>query len=296
MDMEGKIVLAIDFNNMLFGSYYGEKLINSHGNNVNAVKGFFFKMQALKNAFNPDYIVIANDLSRDKTFRKKLYKPYKAQRKPKDDDIIYQMRCALQLIDLIGYPLIHNEQYEADDALGMIAQYTKEHGGSTVIVSTDRDLYQLLDQQTYIFLSKTREVLDPGWLMEKYKLTPQQWIELKMLQGDRSDNIPGIPGVGEVSALKLMQQYGSIDSIYAHLNAIKPSLRDNLINGKSVLPLTRELVTIVTDYTKIGLTEKDFEMRQCYIQDIYRVIEELELRSLVNVMKCSLLVPKEEMV
>ncbi|MCM1439771.1 MAG: hypothetical protein NC131_11320 [Roseburia sp.] len=294
MSIEGKLILAIDFNNMLFGSYYGEKLINSQGINVNAVKGFFFKMQALKNTFNPDYIVIANDLSREQTFRRKLYKPYKAQRKSHDDDIITQMRYALQLVDLIGYPLINNPVYEADDVLGMISKYARDNGAATIIVSTDRDLYQLLDEGTYIFLSKTREILDHKWLKEKYKLTPQQWIELKMLQGDRSDNIPGIPGVGEVSALRLMQQYGSIDSIYKHLNALKPSLRDNLINGKDVLPLTRELVTIITDYDEIGITEQSLEMRKCYIQELYQAIDSMELKSLINVMKYSLLLGKDE--
>ena len=288
-----KLVLGIDFNNMLFGSYYGEKLINSKGVNVNAVKGFFFKMQSLKQIFDPDYIVIANDLSREKTFRKKLYKPYKAQRKAKDEDIITQMRLTETICSLIGYPFINNPEYEADDALGMISRFVNEHGMDMVIISTDRDLYQLVSDHTVIYNSRSKDVIDRAWMYEKYRLTPEQWIELKMLQGDRSDNIPGIPGVGEVTALKLMQQFGSIDGIYSHLPMLNPSLRDTLINGQNVLPLTRELVTIITDHTKIGLQEEQLEMKECYTSELYSLLSELELPSLFNVMKYSLLVPKE---
>ena len=113
--MADKLVLAIDFNNILFGSYYGAPLINSKGMNVNAIKGFFFKLRSLKETFNPDYIVMANDLSREKTFRRRMYPPYKAQRKPHDEDIITQLKYGQQLAALMGYKFINNELYEADD-------------------------------------------------------------------------------------------------------------------------------------------------------------------------------------
>ena len=106
--MERKILLAIDFNNVLFSSYYGDKLINSKGENVNAVKGFFFKLKTLRDTFNPDYIVFANDISRSKTFRRKLYKPYKAQRKEHDPDVLKQMEYASRLVSLLGFPFINN--------------------------------------------------------------------------------------------------------------------------------------------------------------------------------------------
>lgn len=287
-----KLVMGIDFNNTLFGSYYGEKLINSKGVNVNAVKGFFFKMQSLKQIFDPDYIVIANDLSRERTFRRKLYKPYKAQRKPMDTDIFNQMRITEQICSLIGYPFINNAEYEADDILGMVARFANENDMDMVLISTDRDLYQLVRDRTVIYNSRSKDLIDRGWMYDKYKLTPEQWIELKMLQGDRSDNIPGIPGIGEVTALKLMQQYGSIDGIYGHLNCLKPALRETLLSGKDVLPLTRELVTIVTDYTKVGITEDQLKMKEAFPSELYALLGELEIPSLFNVMKYSLLIPK----
>ena len=292
--MENKLILGIDFNNLLFGSYYGEKLINSKGMNVNAIKGFFFKMKTLKDMFDPDYIVISNDISRSKTFRRKLYAPYKAQRKEHDDDVLTQMKYAAQLCSLLGYPFINNELYEADDILGMVSKYADEHNMTFIAVSSDRDLYQLITDNVFIYSHKNKEIIDKQYMHDKYKLTPNQWIELKMLQGDRSDNIPGIPGVGEVTALKLMQQWGSIEGIYSHLGYLKPALREILKNNEKILPLTRELVTIITDYTKIGLTEEMLYTKEKYPNEIYSLLEELEIYSLFNIMNYSLLLDKEQ--
>lgn len=294
--MDRKLVIGIDFNNMFFGSYYGEKLINSKGDNVNAVKGFFFKLKLIKDTFNPDYIVFCNDISRSKTFRRKLYKPYKAQRKETDIDVVNQMRYASRLINLLGYEFINNELYEADDVLGMISKYANERDMDMIISSTDRDLYQLINDHTYIYSHRNKEIIDKNWLYEKYKVDPDQWIELKMLQGDRSDNIPGIQGVGEVTALKLIHQYINIENIYNHLGSIKPSLRDVLLKGRSILPLTRELVTIITDYTKINFEQSMLERKEVQTQQIYEFIEDLEIYSLFNVMNYSLLLNKEDVI
>lgn len=291
--MDKKIVLGIDFCNLLFGSYYGEKLINSKGENVNAIKGFFFKMRVLKDMFNPDYMIIANDLSRNKTFRRKLYPPYKAQRKEHDPDIMKQMEHTIRLCKLIGYPFINNEVYEADDILGMISRYTSEHDMDMVIVSTDKDLYQLINDNTYIFSYRNRELIDVNYLYNKYKLTPDQWIELKMLQGDVSDNIPGIQGIGEITALKLMHQYGSIKNIYNNMGSHKDSLRNSLSKGYDKLDLVRTLVTIITDYTKIDFNPDMLNMKERFENEVYDMLYELELHSLFNVMNYSLFIDKE---
>lgn len=289
-----KIVLGIDFNNMLFGSYYGEKLINSKGMNVNAVKGFFFKMQSLKQIFDPDYIVIANDLSREATFRRKLYKPYKGTRKPMDPDVFNQMKIVQQMCALMGYPFLNDSTYEADDILGMVSRFVNEKDMTMVIISTDRDLYQLVNEMTVIYNFRNRDIIDRAYLYEQYQLTAEQWVELKMLQGDRSDNIPGIPGIGEVSALKLMQQFGSIEGIYSHLGMIRPIVRKLLLEGKPNLPLTRDLVTIITDYTKVGITDDSIARKEIFGKELYDLIAELEIPSLFNVMKYSLLLEKGE--
>lgn len=287
--MDKKLILVIDFNNILFGGYYGQVLKNSKGINVNAVKTFFFKLKMLKDTLNPHYIVMANDISRDLTFRRKLYKPYKANRKPHDPDIINQLKLGVQIAGLAGFPFINNELYEADDIIGMITTYAKEHDMDTIILSSDKDLYQLLHKGVYI-MGKGNEVIGEDWLMHQYHLTPEQWIEKKMLEGDRGDNIPGIDGVGEVTALRLLHEYNDIETIYQHIHHLKPSLREQLLAGKSRLPLIRELVTIVTDYTKIGLELNMMEMKTRYVDELFEVLDELEIYSLFNVFKYSLLV------
>lgn len=293
--MDRKLILGIDFNNIFFASSYEQALYNSKGFNVNAIKGFFFKIKAMRDTFNPDIIVFGNDLSRAKTFRRKMYKPYKAQRKEHDPQIMEQMKYAQQIVGLLGFPVINNEEYEADDILGMISKWTNENDIDFVIASSDRDLYQLINETTYIFSPKTKEVIDLLYLQDNYKLTPSQWIELKMLQGDQSDNIPGIPGIGKVTALKLMQEFGTIDEIYNHLNSLKPGIREKLINNKEILPITRSLVTIVKDYNLINFKEDMLQRGEVYRDQINQLIDELEIYSLYNVMEYSLFLTKGEL-
>lgn len=284
-----KLILAIDFNNVVFASYYGQKLFNSKGVNINAIKGFFFKLKMLKESFTPDYIVFASDLSRERTFRRKLYKGYKAQRKPTDEDVVFQMKYINQLVSLLGYPVLNNDLYEADDILGMISKYATDNNMDTIIISSDRDLYQLINDNTFILSPRNSDVIDTAYLIEKYKLMPNQWIDLKILQGDNSDNIPGIPGIGEITALRLMQQYDSIDGIYSHMNEHKVGIQNLLEKGKDSIELTRKLVTIVTDYSIIDLSEKNFMRDTQYGKEIMEIITELEIPSLINVFNYALL-------
>lgn len=283
-----KLILAIDFNNVVFASYYGQKLFNSKGNNINAIKGFFFKLKTLKENFCPDYIVFASDLSRERTFRRKLYKKYKAQRKPTDEDVIFQMKYITQLVSLLGYQILNNDLYEADDILGMISKYAVDNNMDTIIISSDRDLYQLINDNTFILSPRNNDIIDTAYLVEKYKLMPDQWIDLKILQGDNSDNIPGIPGIGEITALRLMQQYDSIDGIYSHINDHKPNIQNLLEKGKDSIDLTRQLVTILTDYNLINLSEDNLKQNEEYPKEIIDIIIDLEINSLINVFNYSL--------
>ena len=287
--MKRKMVIGIDFSNMLFGSYYGEPLINSHGVNVNAIKGFFFKIKSLKDTFDPDYIVFAYDVARDKTFRRKLYKHYKDHRKPKDPDILNQLQETSNMISLMGYPTFSHEEYEADDILGMLSKFTYDNDMDMIMVSSDKDLYQLINEHVYVYSIRNREIIDLDWLEDNYRLTPAQWIEYKILMGDRSDNIPGVDGVGEITALRLMQQFGSIENVYKHLNQLKPGLKDALIRGEPNLQLTKDLVTIITDYNLIGLKMKMLEPKPKHVKSVFKTIERLEIHSLFNIMKYSLL-------
>lgn len=286
------IVLAIDFNNLLYSSYYGPELINSNGMNVNAINGFFHKLRNLVEIFNPISIVIACDLSRSKTFRRRLFRDYKAQRKPIDKEFINQIDVTKQLCALLGYSIIDNIEFEADDIMGMTSRLCRDNNLECVIVSSDKDMYQLLTDTTYISSPRIEELITQDWLLNKYNVAPAQWIEVKMLQGDKSDNIPGIPKIGEVTALRLIQDYGNIENIYKHINHLKPAIRETLLENKHTLELLRQLVTIVTNYTLIGMDMSSIQNQEPMESQIFGILQELELFSLFNIMRYNL-IPRE---
>ena len=286
--MANKMVMIIDFNNCLFASYYGQKLINSYGVNVNAVKGFFMKLKYLKECFDPDFMIFARDVSRVKTFRRKLYPDYKAQRKPTDPDILTQIKIAQQLVALLGFTIIENETYEADDLIGMTSRLAEANGMDAMIISSDRDMYQLVTDHTFVMSPRNSDLITPEFMIKKYQLTPNQWIDLKILQGDTSDNIPGVRGIGNVTAMSLMHEWGSVDSIYQNLDKIQPSIRAKLIDAKDVIDLTRVLVTIEVDYTKVGLQYEQLYRHDVFENEVMSVLAEHQLYSLFDVMRYGL--------
>lgn len=287
--IENKKILAIDFNNVFFASYYSQKLYNSKGMNVNAIKGFFMKLQNLKAMFDPDFIVIASDVSRQSTFRRKMYPEYKGTRKSHDSDITEQMKYAHQMMALLGLPVLNNELYEADDILGMVSKLGEKLGYDTIIVSSDRDLYQLISEHTCIYSFRQNEIIDLEYMRNNYKLTPNQWIEYKMLQGDRSDNIPGVEGIGPKMALQLMQTFGSIDNLYMNIEFLSKNLKARLLKARNNLNFVRKLVTIITDYTILDINEKSLYRNSPYPDELFQLINDIEVYSLINVMKFSLL-------
>ena len=282
-------VLAIDFNNVVFASFYGKPLTNSRGMNVNVILSFFNKLKIMKDIIQPQYIVFASDLSREKTFRRRLYPAYKAQRKPMDENLRDQMRYIGNLVALLGYHTLNDESYEADDILGMISRYCNDNDMDCVIVSSDRDLYQLINEHTFIMSPRADKVLDLQYMKDTYKLTPDQWIEYKVLQGDKSDNIPGIVGIGPKTALQLLQDFDTIENIYKNIDIIRPATKEALMLGKDSIELTKKLVTIITDYHLLGIDINKLIRKEPFPDEIFRLLKHLETYSLFNVMRYSLL-------
>ena len=149
--MDNTTALLIDFNNVLYAHYYTKPLLNSKGQNINAIKGFLMRLKNLREIYNPKYIVICHDISRERTFRRELYKDYKGQRGTTDSDVRWQMDRTIQLLALMGYPILGNERFEADDFIGMTSHLLTELGMNSVIVSADKDLYQLVNDHTCIW-------------------------------------------------------------------------------------------------------------------------------------------------
>lgn len=287
--VERKTLMLIDFNNVFYSHYYGKPIFNSKGQNIHGIQGFIFRMKNLREMFNPDYIVLARDVSRIKTFRRELYSEYKNNRKPTDNDFIFQSSAALRIFSLMGYPILGHERYEADDIIGMCSLLADELNMDTIIVSADKDLYQLISPHTSIFSFKVGELIDMTYMNDVYKLTPSQWVDLKILQGDKSDNIPGIQSIGHKTALALMQGFGSIANIYQHLDRLSDSMRNKFELGKADIPLTRTLVTIIRDYKLLDITEKTFERSEMFVNELFNELAELELAAVVNTIRYNLM-------
>lgn len=213
--MREKIVL-IDGHSILNRAFYGiPDLTNAEGLHTNAVYGFLNIMFKILDEEKADYLAVAFDLKAP-TFRHKMYAPYKGTRKPMPQELHQQVPLIQEMLRAMEIPLLMLEGYEADDLLGTIAKRAEKEGLDVSVVSGDRDLLQLATEHIQIRIPKTKrtgtEIEDyhTAEVLEKYQVTPPQIIDLKALMGDASDNIPGLPGVGEKTASKIISAYGSI--------------------------------------------------------------------------------------
>nr|MCR4588469.1 DNA polymerase I [Lachnospiraceae bacterium] len=248
--MSEKIVL-IDGHSILNRAYYGlPKLTNSEGLYTNAILGFLNILFRILEEEKPDYLTVAFDVSAP-TFRHEMYAAYKGTRKPMDDELRQQIPVMKDVLHSMGILTVEKAGLEADDILGTIATRAEENGIAVSLVSGDRDLLQVATDGIKIRIPKTKpggtEIEDyyAADVKERYQVTPKQFIELKALMGDSSDNIPGVPKVGEKTATELMVTYGSIDAIYANLeNITKNAIRNSLAENRELCDLSKTLATI----------------------------------------------------
>lgn len=258
--------------------------MTSRGEPTAAVYGFASILLRLLEQERPDYLAVAFDTGR--TFRDDLFAEYKATRAKMPEDLAPQMERIRQLVDAFNIPRVEVEGYEADDVLGSLARWAVGEAGLGVrLITGDRDLLQLVNDRVIVTLPG-RELADaqdytPERVVQKYGVRPEQFVDFKALVGDKSDNIPGVAGIGEKTAAKLLQQYGDLDNIYAHLDEISPALRKKLEAGREAAYLSRQLARIVTDLP----LQLDLEQARPDHFDPQRVealFRELEFRSLMK--------------
>lgn len=227
--------IVFDGNSILNRAFYGVRpLSNRAGLPTNALFGFVnIIRKAMEEAGQPEYAAVAFDVKAP-TFRHKAQAYYKANRHGMPEDLSRQMPYAKRIASALGMKVLELEGYEADDLIGTVSRILSEQDIDCIIVTGDRDSYQLVDSRVTVHLAATNEtrVMDVGRIREQYGVTPLQLIDVKAIMGDTSDNIPGVPGIGEKGALKLIAEYGSLDGVYAHLAEIKGSLHDKLEAGE----------------------------------------------------------------
>lgn len=241
-------LLVIDGNSIVNRAFYGIRaLSNKKGVFTNAVTGFLNILFKLQNGFKPDCIAVAFDLKAP-TFRHKLYGEYKGTRKPMPEELAMQMPYVKEILRAMGIKIVEKEGWEADDILGTLSHAAEAEGNTAIVATGDRDSFQLITDNISVNLAGNKEdtLYTPEEIKEKYGVTPIQMIEVKALMGDASDNIPGVKGVGEKTALDLIQKYSDIKNIYNKIDEleISPKLKQKLIDGKESCFMSRELGTI----------------------------------------------------
>ena len=285
--MRKKIVL-IDGHSILNRAFYGvPDLTNAEGLHTNAIYGFLNIMFKITDEEKPEYLAVAFDLKAP-TFRHKIYPEYKGTRKGMPDELREQVPVMKEVLTSMGILIMQQEGLEADDILGTMAKRAQKEGLEVALVSGDRDLLQIADEHIKIRIPKTKggktEVEDyyAKDVLESLQVTPEQFIELKALMGDTSDNIPGVPKVGPKTATDLMVTYGSLDNIYAHLEEItKKSVRETLREHRELADLSKVLATIEIN-ADIPYTLEQAEYKNPFTKDAYAICKKLEFKNLLN--------------
>ncbi len=287
MSKSGKLVL-IDGHSILNRAFYGvPDLSNARGLHTNAVYGFLNIMFRILEEEKPEYLAVAFDVHAP-TFRHKMYEAYKGTRKPMPEELREQVPVMKDVLRAMQVVIVEREGLEADDILGTLAKKAQADGLEVSLVSGDRDLLQIADEHIRIRIPKTKqgkteiEDYDPQDVVKAFGVTPLGFIDLKALMGDASDNIPGVPKVGQKTAAELMLQYGSLENIYAHVEEItKKSIRESLKENKDLADLSRALAEIRTD-SEVELDYESARAEGYFTPEAYQLFKQLEFRNLLS--------------
>lgn len=285
-----KKLLILDSNSILNRAFYGVRYLSAKdGTPTNAIYGFLNILLKLIKEQEPDYICAAFDVKAP-TFRHKQYEGYKAQRKPMPDGLAAQMPLAKDVLRAMGVTILEKEGYEADDIIGTVARLCEESEISCFIATGDKDDLQLASDKTKVILTVTKSgynetiIYDDKAVKEKYHVTPTEFIDVKALMGDPSDNIPGVKGVGEKTAMSLIEKHHSIEYIYENIDGIglKGAMLQKMKDGREMAFMSKELATINRN------TPIEFNAEECVFDgfenngELYEILNRLELNSIIK--------------
>ena len=281
-------LLVIDGNSIANRAFFGIKLLTTKdGRYTNAIYGFLNILLSLLKECEPDEVAVAFDLKAP-TFRHKMYDGYKATRHGMPEELAQQMPVLKELLVDLGYRTVTAEGWEADDILGTLAAACAARKDDCFLATGDRDSLQLVSDTTTVLLAATvmgrskTVTMDVDAIQEKYGIQPRQLIEVKSLMGDTSDNIPGVRGIGEKTALSLVQNFGSLEGVYEHIDdkRIKPKQREHLLECREMAELSHTLGTIRTD-APIDTAEGSYKVGEGRKAEAVRLLQELEIHSLI---------------
>lgn len=282
-----KIFVLIDGKSLFYRGYYAmPHLSTADGRPTGGVYGFASLALELVRQLRPDYVAVAWDKAKTNIRRRRaIYPEYKANRHPAPPDFYQQIPILRQLLEALGWPFYEVDNYEADDIIGTLSKQANRAGIHTVIASSDLDMLQLIDDDTEVYALKkglsSIDRFDVKAFQAKYGIRVDQFLDLKSLKGDSSDNIPGVPGVGEKTAVALLQKYHDLDGVYAHLGEITGAAQRKLADGKASAYMSRELVQIQCD-APIPLDLQAADVNKLDRQKLRRLLLDLQFTSLLR--------------
>jgi len=282
-----KRLVIIDGKSVFYRGYYAmPNLSTKEGIPTGGVYGFAMLSLEIIKKLNPDYVCVAWDKPKT-NIRKRLeiYPEYKAGRKPAPPDFYVQIPLLHEYLKACNWPMYEIDDYEADDIMCSLAKKAEQKGIETIFITSDLDVLQCVSPLTHVYLLKKGlsniEALDPEAFSGKYGIVPNQFIDLKALKGDSSDNIPGVPGIGEKTAIELLKQYGTLDAIYDNLAEIKSSVKQKLEAGRDLAVLSKNLVTLF-DHAPIDLDLDEMDIAKLDAHRLQDLLKKFEFRSLLK--------------
>ena len=275
-------LFLIDGSGYIFRAFYGlPSMSNNDGVPVNAVFGYTKMLLKLIDDFKPIYVAVIFDVAR-KTFRNDLYDLYKANRSDPPDELIPQFSIIRDATNAIGLPVVEMEGYEADDLIATYSDIASKMNKNVIIVSSDKDLMQLVDQNTTLFDPMKQSWINDDIVFEKFGVYPNKVIDVQSLAGDTSDNIPGVPGIGIKTAAELINKYGDLDQLLNRASEIKQNKRrETLINNKDDAIISKKLVTLKKD-VPVKNKIQEFILKSVDQDKLYTFLREMEFNRLLS--------------
>ncbi|WP_461206299.1 DNA polymerase I [Clostridium sp. DL1XJH146] len=285
--MKKERLLILDGHSLMYRAFYGlPQFTNKEGLHTNAIYGFINMLYKIKDELEPDYIVTAFD-RKAPTFRQKEYGEYKAHRETMPVELREQFPIMREILQKLAINIFEIDGFEADDLIGTLAQHAEKANIEVFIVTGDRDALQLATDNVKVVINKKgmteKTIYDKDRMIEEYGVTPTEFIDCKGLMGDKSDNIPGVPGIGEKTAFKLIKEYGSVENVLDNIDNIKgKKIKENLIDFAEQAILSKRLATIVTD-VPIEINLEEIKSKESYdISGVIDIYKKLEFKKLLQ--------------
>ncbi|MBR5740188.1 MAG: DNA polymerase I, partial [Firmicutes bacterium] len=282
-----KRIIIIDGNSLINRAFYAiqRPMITRDGIYTQGIYGFLSMLYRIEEDYSPDYAAVAFDL-KEPTFRHKEYEGYKAKRRPMPPELAMEMPLLKDILNAMNITILETPGYEADDILGTVSRVAEEQGIEPILITGDKDALQLASDTTKVLFTKKGvsdfDLYDKDMVMERYGLTPLQFIDLKGIMGDSSDNIPGVPGIGEKGGIDLLTQFGSLENMLDHTDQIrKPAMRAKVEENADLARLSKHLATIIRD-VPLDVTLEDMTFGEPDYDKLREIYTKLEFKNFLK--------------